>query len=38
MATARVRDDAFDVVIVGGGHNGLTAGCYLVVCPAIKWL
>jgi phytoene dehydrogenase-like protein len=24
-----VTSDAYDVVIVGGGHNGLVAGCYL---------
>jgi phytoene dehydrogenase-like protein len=29
MTAARAREDTFDVVIVGGGHNGLTAGCFL---------
>ncbi|ORA07431.1 phytoene desaturase family protein [Mycobacterium arosiense] len=29
MIEARRGENVFDVVIVGGGHNGLTAGCYL---------
>jgi phytoene dehydrogenase-like protein len=29
MSEALTRHDAYDVVIVGGGHNGLTAAAYL---------
>ncbi|MET0715450.1 MAG: FAD-dependent oxidoreductase, partial [Mycetocola sp.] len=24
-----MADRGYDVIIVGGGHNGLTCGCYL---------
>src|ERR1700754_3800913 len=29
MSDPQTRSDAYDVVIVGGGHNGLTAAAYL---------
>ena len=29
MSGSLTRRDAYDVVIVGGGHNGLTAASYL---------
>ncbi len=29
MSPSLTRRDSYDVVIVGGGHNGLTAACYL---------